>query len=155
LTAGGDYCPVEFKIFWQDSRYNLPTPQHFYPSVDKLKSTKATQKLTQGFVGSKYMFTDGSNKWRPYIGAAYTAMKILPFEAEFEVQNTATNVVRTLKAASTGINIANLLLLDGGLEYRFNRRFVAQGEVFYNMDMNRPKKTYDLFGVRGAFLVSF
>jgi hypothetical protein len=155
LTAGGDYCPVDFKIFWQDSRYNLPTPQHFYPAVDKLKSTKATQKLTEGFVGTKYMFTDGSNRWRPYIGAAYTAMKILPFEAEFEVQNTATSVIRTLKASSTGINIANLLLMNGGLEYRFNRRFVAQGEAFYNMDMNRPKKTYDLFGVRGAFLVNF
>jgi hypothetical protein len=155
LTAGGDYCPFDFKIFWQDSRYNLPAPQHFYPAVDKLKSSKATQKLTQGFVGTKYMFTEGTNRWRPYIGAAYTAMKILPFEAEFEVQNTATSVIRTLKASSTGITIANLLLLDGGLEYRFNRRFVAQGEAFYNLDMNRPKKTYDLFGVRGAFLVNF
>jgi hypothetical protein len=155
LTAGGDYCPFDFKIFWQDSRYNLPAPQHFYPAVDKLKSSKATQKLTQGFVGTKYMFTDGTNRWRPYIGAAYTAMKILPFEAEFEVQNTATSVIRTLKASSTGTTIANLLLLDGGLEYRFNRRFVAQGEAFYNLDMNRPKKTYDLFGVRGAFLVNF
>jgi hypothetical protein len=155
LTAGGDYCPFDFKIFWQDSRYNLPAPQHFYPAVDKLKSSKATQKLTQGFVGTKYMFTDGSNRWRPYVGAAYTAMKILPFEAEFEVQNSATGVIRTLKESSTGINIANLLLLDGGLEYRFNRRFVAQGEAFYNLDMNRPKKTYDLFGVRGAFLVNF
>jgi hypothetical protein len=155
LTAGGDYCPVDFKIFWQDSRYNLPTPQHFYPAVDKLKSSKATQKLTQGFVGSKYMFTDGTNRWRPFIGAAYTAMKIMPFEAEFEVQNNATGVIRTLKASSTGTTIANLLLLNGGLEYRFNRRFVAQGEAFYNLDMNRPKKTYDLFGVRGAFLVNF
>ena len=155
LTAGGDYCPFEFKIFWQDTRYNLPTPQHFYPAVERLKSSKATQKLTQGFVGTKYLFTDGTNRWRPYIGAAYTAMKILPFDAEFEVQNNATGAVRTLKAASTGINIANLLRVDGGLEYRFNRRFVAQGETFYNLDMNRPKKTYDLFGLRGAFLVNF
>jgi hypothetical protein len=155
LTAGGDYCPFAFKIFWQDPRYNLPSPQHFYPSVDKLKSSKATQKLTQGFVGTKYMFTNGTNRWRPYVGAAYTAMKILPFEAEFEVQNSATGVIRTLKESSTGINIANLLLLNGGLEYRFNRRFVAQGEAFYNFDMNRPRKTYDLFGLRGAFLVNF
>jgi hypothetical protein len=155
LTAGGDYCPVDFKIFWQDSRYNLPTPQHFYPAVDRLRSSKATQKLAQGFVGSKYLFTDGTNRWRPYVGAAYTAMKILPFEAEFEVQNNATGVMRTLKESSTGRTIANLLLLEGGLEYRFNRRFVAQGEAFYNLDMNRPRKTYDLFGVRGAFLVNF
>jgi hypothetical protein len=155
LTAGGDYCPFEFKIFWQDSRYNLPTPQHFYPPADRLRSSKATQRLAQGFVGTKYLFTDGTNKWRPYIGAAYTAMKILPFEAEFEVQNNATGAVRMLKASSTGINIANVLRLDGGLEYRFNRRFVAQGEAFYNLDMNRPRKTYDLFGLRGAFLVNF
>jgi hypothetical protein len=155
LTAGGDFCPFDFKIFWQDSRYNLPTPMHYYPSVDKIKSSKALQQLAQGSIGAKYLFTDGTKRWRPYVGAAYTAMKILPFETEFEVQNVASGAVRTLTESSSGLTIANLLLLDGGLEYRFNRRFVVQGEAFYNLDMNRPQKTYDLFGVRGAFLLNF
>ncbi len=155
LTAEGDYCPFNFQIFWQDSRYNLPTPQHFYPANDKIKSSKAVQQLAQLSFGAKYMFMDGTNRWRPYVGGAYTGMKILPFDAEFEVQNVASGAIRTLTGSSTGITIANLLGLNGGLEYRFNRRFVAQGEAFYNLDLNRPEKTYDLFGLRGALLFNF
>ncbi len=155
LTAGGDYCPFDFKIFWQDNRYNLPTPMHFYPTNEKIKSSTALQKLAQGSIGTKYLFTDGTKRWRPYVGAAYTAMKILPFDTEYEIQNIASGAIRLHTEASTGLNIANLLLLNGGLEYRFNRRFVVQGEAFYNLDMNRPQKTYDLFGLRGAFLLNF
>ena len=155
LTASGDYCPIDFKIFWQDSRYNLPTPMHFYPTNEKIKSSTALQKLAQGSIGTKYLFTDGSKRWRPYVGAAYTAMKILPFDTEYEIQNIASGAIRMHTESSTGLNIANLLLLNGGFEYRFNRRFVAQGEAFYNLDMNRPQKTYDLFGLRGAFLDNF
>jgi hypothetical protein len=155
LTATADYCPFDFKIYWQDSRYNLPTPAHYYPANDKIKSSKALQQLAQASFGAKYLFTDGTKRWRPYVGGAYTTMSILPFEAEFEVQNIVSGVVRTLKESSNSITIANLLGLNGGLEYRFNRRFVAQGEAFYNLDLNRPHKTYDLFGVRGALMFNF
>jgi hypothetical protein len=156
LTAGGDYCPFNFEIFWQDSRYNLPTPAHFYPQTERIRSSKAQQKLAQVTFGSKYLFTDGTNRWRPYVGAGYSAMRILPFEAEYTIQNIANpSITRTVTATSSKVDIANLLLLNGGLEYRFSRRFVAQGEAFYNLDVNRPKKTYDLFGVRGAFLFNF
>jgi hypothetical protein len=83
-------------------------------------------------------------------------MRIMPFEVEYTVQNIATPTnTRTLTASSSGTNIENLLLLNGGLEYRFNRRFVLQGETFYSLELNRPQKTYDFFGVRGAFLVNF
>ena len=102
------------------------------------------------------MLTDGTKKWRPYVGAGYSAMRILPFETEFTIQNLANPaLLRTATASSKSINIANLLLLNGGLEYRFTRHFVAQGEGFYNLDLNRPRKTYDLFGVRGALLFNF
>jgi hypothetical protein len=153
LTAGGDYCPFEFQIFWQDNRYNMPTTT--IQTGEKLKSTKALQKLTQGFIGAKYVFTDGKKRLNPYLGAAYTAMRILPFQVDYEIQNTASGVIHIQKETSDGANIANLLLLNSGLEYRFNRRFVVQGEAFYNLDMNRPQKTYDLFGLRGTFLVNF
>jgi hypothetical protein len=152
LIAGGDYCPFEFQIPWQDSRYNLPPTT--IQTGEKLKSSKASQKLTQGFIGAKYVFTDGKKRLNPYFGAAYTAMGILPFEVDYEIQNTA-GVIHIQKETSNGVTVANLLLLNTGLEYRFNRRFVAQGEVFYNLDMNRPQKTYDLFGIRGALLVNF
>jgi hypothetical protein len=152
LIAGGDYCPFEFQIPWQDSRYNLPTT--IIQTGEKLKSSKASQKLTQGFIGAKYVFTDGKKRLNPYFGAAYTAMGILPFEVDYEIQNTA-GVIHIQKETSNGVTVANLLLLNTGLEYRFNRRLVAQGEVFYNLDMNRPQKTYDLFGIRGALLVNF
>ena len=156
LMVSGDYCPFNFEIFWQDARYNLPTPEHFYPQYERIKSSKAHQKLTQATIGTKYLLTDGTKKWRPYIGAGYSAMRILPFETEFTIQNLANPAsLRTATTSSKKIDIANLLLLNGGLEYRFTRHFVAQGEGFYNLDLNRPRKTYDLFGVRGALLVNF
>ena len=156
LTATGDYCPFSFDIAWQDSRYNLPAPTHFYPQNERVKSSKATQKLAQLAIGSKYLFADGKNRWRPYVGAAYSAMRIMPFEVEHAIQNIITPTsVRTLTETSAGTTIANLLLLNGGLEYRFNRRFVVQGETFYSLELNRPQKTYDLFGLRGAFLLNF
>jgi hypothetical protein len=152
LIAGGDYCPFEFQIPWQDSRYNLPTTT--IQTGEKLKSSKASQKLTQGFIGAKYVFTDGKKRLNPYFGAAYTAMGILPFEVNYEIQNAAGGI-HIQRETSNGVTIANLLLINTGLEYRLNRRFVAQSEVFYNLDMNRPQKTYDLFGIRGALLVNF
>ncbi len=156
LTANGDYCPFNFEIFWQDARYNLPIPERFYPQYERVKSSKANQKLAQATIGTKYLLTDGTKKWRPYLGAGYSAMRILPFETEFMIQNlTNPALLRTAKTSSKSINIANLLLLNGGLEYRFTRHFVAQGEGFYNLDLNRPRKTYDLFGVRGALLFNF
>lgn len=156
LTASGDYCPFNFEIYWQDARYNLPTIPHFYPQSERVKSSQTRQKLTQATIGTKYLLTDGTKRWRPYIGAGYSAMRILPFETEYTIQNLANAaLLRTTTVASKSVNIANLLLLNGGLEYRFSRRFVAQGDVFYNLDLNRPRKTYDLFGVRGALMVNF
>lgn len=156
VTASTDYCPYNFNIKWLDNRYNLPpTPTYYNPTTSTLNSIVGSQKLYLGALGVKYVFTQNS-RWQPYIGTAYTAMRIEPFEAEYTFTHTATNkTYANTTHLKGGATIQKIALLNGGMEFRFNKHIVAQGEGFYYKDMNKVKKTFDLFGLRGAILVGF
>ena len=80
-------------------------------------------------------------------------MRILPFQAEYEY--TEWNKIVYTKPFQNTVTINNLLILNGGLEYRLNARLFAQMDVFYNKDMNKTHKTYDLFGLKGTLLFGF
>jgi hypothetical protein len=152
VVAEGDFCPFAFTNFWQDKRYNLPALQ-FDPTKEKFLKAEAKQTLLQGNIGAKYLFTEGSAKWRPYVSAAYSMMHIKPFETKFTYQPSwGPNREQTVQ--SNAINVPNLLMLNGGLEYRFSKYGVAQAEVFYYKDVNKTKKTFDLFGIRAALLLN-
>ena len=153
VVLGGDYCPFNFQIYWQDSRYNLPQPTAYFTNNPNIKfiSVKAKQSLVQGSLGIKHYFT--GNRFRPYIGGGYAIMRILPFEAEYEYLE-GNKVVYTKPFQNT-ITINNLLMLNGGFEYRLNARLFAQMDVFYNKDINKTQKTYDLFGLKGTLLFGF
>jgi hypothetical protein len=153
VVFGGDFCPFEFQTFWRDSRYNMPEPQ---PSAwEKYNSAKVRQELLQGFGGLKFMFTNGRNKWRPFAEVAYAHMLIRPFETVFEYQNKTSLLMRTETMRSPQKTIGKLAMAGGGVEYRFGKRWVGQAEAFYYYDLNRPRRTYDLFGVRSAFFLNF
>ena len=153
VVVGGDYCPFNFQIYWQDSRYNLPQPTAYFTNNPNIKfiSVKANQSLIQGSLGIKHYFT--GNRFRPYIGGGYATMRILPFQAEYEY--TEWNKIVYTKPFQNTVTINNLLILNGGLEYRLNARLFAQMDVFYNKDMNKTHKTYDLFGLKGTLLFGF
>jgi hypothetical protein len=153
LTAGGDFCPFSFLIYWQDARYNLPTTQ-FDPLKEKYLKAESQQTLLQGNVGAKYMLTEGTSKWRPYVSAAYSMMRIKPFQTKFTYQPLWGTTNREQIVESKAINISNLLLLSGGLEYRFSKYGVAQAEAFYYKDVNKTHQTFDLFGARAAILLN-
>ncbi len=156
IMVGGDYCPFNFKIFWQDNRYNLPAiPAYFAnnPNEYKLKYSQASQSLIQGYAGMKYVFS--GTKWRPYLGIAYTQMEILPFDTEYSFLKVSTNkeIVQTIK--QNQVSVSNIAMLNGGFEYKISPRLNAQAEGFYYKDINKVKKTYNLFGLRGSFLIGF
>jgi hypothetical protein len=156
IIVGGDYCPFNFKIFWQDNRYNLPAiPAYFAnnPNEYKLKYSQASQSLIQGYAGMKYVFS--GTKWRPYLGVAYTQMEILPFDTEYSFLKVSTNkeIVQTIK--QNQVSVSNIAMLNGGFEYKIGPRLTAQAEGFYYKDINKVKKTYDLFGLRGSLLIGF
>ncbi len=153
LTAEGDFCPFSFTNYWQDSRYNLPALQFDYQKEKFLKA-ESKQSLFQGNIGAKYLFTEGSTKWRPFISVAYTLMRIQPFETKFTYQSLWGPTYRQENVSSKAINVSNLLLLSGGLEYRFSKHGVAQAEVFYYKDVNKTHNTFDLFGLRAAILLN-
>lgn len=156
MTASADYCPYNFNIKWLDPRYNLPpTPTYFNPTTSTLNSIVGSQKLYLGALGIKYVFNQNS-RWQPYIGTAYTAMRIEPFDAEYTFTHTSTKKTYTAKThLDGGATIQKIALLNSGMEFRFSKHIVAQAEGFYYKDMNKVKKTFDLFGLRGAILVGF
>ena len=154
VTLAGDYCPFDFQIYWQDKRYNLPDAPTYYtnnPNM-KFKSVRATQSLVQGSLGIKY-YLKSNNNWRPFVGGAYTTMRILPFQAEYEFLETNRSVYG--KAIQNTVTVNNILMLNAGLEYRLNPRVHVQLDVFYNKDINKAQKTYDLFGLRSILLFGF
>ncbi len=153
LTAEGDFCPFAFTNYWQDTRYNLPAAQFDYQK-EKFYKAESSQSLLQGNIGAKYLFTEGSAKWRPFVSAAYTLMRIKPFETKFTYQSLWGGTYREETALSEAVNVPNLLLLSGGFEYRFSKNGVAQAEAFYYKDVNKTHKTFDLFGLRAAILLN-
>ncbi len=153
LTAEGNFCPFSFVNYWQDSRYNLPTMQ-IDAQKEKFLKAESKQSLLQGNIGAKYLFTEGSAKWRPFVSAAYTMMRIKPFETKFTYQSLWGTTYREEIAQSEAVNVPNLLLLSGGLEYRFSKHWVAHAEAFYYKDVNKTHKTFDLFGLRAAILLN-
>jgi hypothetical protein len=156
LTAAADYCPYNFKIKWLDSRYNLPpTPNYYNPATSTLNSIIGSQKMYLGSLGIKYVFNTNS-RLQPYLATAYTAMRIEPYDAEYTFTHTATSKTYTNKThLDGGKYVQKIARLDAGLEYRMFKHIVVQTEGFYYKDMNKTKKTFDLFGLRGAVLIGF
>lgn len=153
LMLGSDYCPFDVNISWKDDRYNLPDIPQAYRVSHKMKSVEAHEPLLNGFVGAKYVFN--GLRAKPYLGLAYSAMKILPYKATYHMQNLWTQADSDVEVDEPGKIISNLMMLTGGYEFKLGGRFVAQTEVFYYKDLNKEQKMFDLFGVRATILARF
>jgi hypothetical protein len=153
LTLGSDYCPFDFNISWKDPRYNLPDIPDEYQRTHKMKSVEAKERLFNGFLGAKYIFN--GTRARPYLGLAYSAMKISPYVANYRMQNLWTQVESDVAVQHPGTTISNLMMLTGGYEFKIGGRFVSQMEAFVYKDLNKEKKMFDLFGVRATVLARF
>ena len=151
ITASADYCPYNFQINWQDKRYNLPEPSSYY-SRYTFKSVVGSQKMYLGAVGLKYLFA--GNTIRPYLGVAYSAMRIAPFTAVYTFTDTWKNYTPEVQSPNN-INILNIAHLQGGLELKIGKKLLFQTEGFYYKDINKVEKTFDLFGLCGAILYGF
>jgi hypothetical protein len=153
LMLGTDYCPFDVNISWTDKRYNLPDIPQAYRASHKMKSVEAREPLLNGFVGAKYVFN--GLRAKPYLGLAYSAMKILPYKATYHMQNLWTQADSDVEVDEPGKIISNLMMLTGGYEFKLGERFVAQTEVFYYKDLNKEQRMFDLFGVRATVLARF
>jgi hypothetical protein len=153
LMLGSDYCPFDFNISWKDNRYNLPDIPEQYIRSNKMKSVEANERLFNGFLGAKYIFN--GLRARPYLGLAYSAMKISPYVATYHMQNLWTQADTDVAVQHPGVTISNLMMLTGGYEFKIGGRFVAQTEAFMYKDLNKDKKMFDLFGVRATVLARF
>jgi hypothetical protein len=153
LMFGTDYCPFDINISWQDARYNLPDIPEDYRRSHKMKSVEAKEPLLNGFLGAKYIFN--GLRARPYLGLAYSAMKVLPYAATYHMQNLWTQADSDIKVENPGATISNLMMLTGGYEFKLGGRFVAQTEAFLYKDLNKEQKMFDLFGLRATVLARF
>jgi hypothetical protein len=154
LIGGGDYCPFDIDIYWQNERYNLPNTTLAWG--ERFLKSSAKQKMVQGHIGAKYLLTESSRKWRPYASAAYGLLNIRPFETTHEYQKTTSPYsVRTETVASKGLTVANFLIGAGGIEYRWTQNLFMNVEAYYYKDLNKPLKAYDIFGLRGGLIWGF
>jgi hypothetical protein len=153
LMFGSDYCPFDFNISWKDPRYNLPDIPEQYVRSHKMKSVQANERLFNGFMGAKYIFN--GIRARPYLGLAYSAMKISPYTAIYRLQNSWTQAETDIEVQHLGVTVSNLMMLTGGYEFKLGGRFVAQTEAFFYKDLNKEQKMFDLFGVRATVLARF
>jgi hypothetical protein len=153
LMMGSDYCPFVFDIAWKDSRYHLPELPSEVVATHKFKSVSGREPLLNGFLGAKYIFQ--GIRARPYLGIAYSAMKILPYEATYKLQSLITwsDTERTVQ--HSGETVSNLMMLTGGYEFKLGGRWVGQAEAYLYKDLNKEKKMFDLFGVRATILTHF
>jgi hypothetical protein len=154
ITAAADYCPYDFKINWQDKRYNLPAPSNpvYITPQYTFKSVAGTQKMYLGSVGIKYLF---AGTWvRPYLGVAYSAMRMNPYEATYTYADSWKSYT-TIGTLQKPVNILNIAHLQGGLEFKIGKKLLFQTDGFYYKDINKVEKTFDLFGLRGAVLYGF
>jgi hypothetical protein len=153
LIFGSDYCPFNFEIFWKDPRYNLPDVPEQYNRTHKMKSVQAKEQLFNGFLGAKYVFN--GIRARPYLGLAYSAMRLSSYTANYRLQNLWTQAETDVEVEHPGTTISNLMMLTGGYEFKIGGRFLAQTEAFMYKDLNKEKKMFDLFGVRATVLARF
>jgi hypothetical protein len=153
LMMGSDYCPFVFDIAWKDPRYHLPELPSELVATHKFKSVSAREPLLNGFLGAKYIFK--GIRARPYIGLAYSAMKILPYEAKYKLQSLITWSETERTVQHNGETISNLMMLTGGYEFKLGGRWVGQTEAYIYKDLNKEKKMFDLFGVRATVLTHF
>jgi hypothetical protein len=147
------YCPLNLQIRWSEKRYHLPELQFNY-QTHKHISTEFSQKMVLVSSGFKYIFAP-EKRFNAQVSASYSAMRILPFEANFLLKNLATNSEEIVNLPGESLNFAHILELGGGLEYRLRPWLTLQAEGFYFTDMVRPRRTFDLLGLRTGFSVNF
>jgi hypothetical protein len=147
------YCPLNLQIRWSEKRYHLPELQFNY-QTHKHISTEFSQKMVMVSSGFKYIFAP-EKRFNAQVSASYSAMRILPFEANFLLKNLATNSEEIVNLPGESLNFAHILELGGGLEYRLRPWLTLQAEGFYFTDMVRPRRTFDLFGLRTGLSVNF
>lgn len=114
------------------------------------------QPSFQYAIGAKYLW-NSKNKFKPYLGLAYAATALLPYEITYDFRSDQTGVEIALdKVINQRLLITNQVLLQVGWEYSFYNNWSWQFHGSYRRNMNEVKvNASNAFGLQTGLLYHF
>ncbi|MBK7938913.1 MAG: hypothetical protein IPJ82_18385 [Lewinellaceae bacterium] len=121
------YFRLRFETNQMNESFGVPVVSP--PSDDFVfLKAEAPQPSLQYSIGVQYLFNSGK-RFRPFAGAGYSVVSLLPYEVVYEFQNTALGIDWSFdKSINRREVITDLLLLRAGFEYELFHRW--NGQVF-------------------------
>ena len=122
----------------------------------KFSHAKSIQPSLQYAMGMQYYF-NANNKWKPFIGAGYGVVKLLPYEVEYEYeledQEIKWNVEEDI---NTNALIRDFLIVRGGLVYEISNHWNWRIQTSYRKNLsNSGLLSPTLLNVEGGLTYSF
>lgn len=123
----------------------------------KFSHAKSIQPSLQYAMGMQYYF-NANNKWKPFIGAGYGVVKLLPYEVQYEYelddQEIKWNVEEDI---NTNTLIRDFLIVRGGLAYEISNHWNWKIQTSYrkNLSNNNGLLSPTLLNVEGGLTYSF
>lgn len=109
------------------------------PPSDEFQFAQATaeQPTLQYSMGMQYFF-NANRKWKPFLGAGYAAVKILPYDVTYEFEIPDQDIKWEIdEEVSKGDLITNFLVLKGGLAYKISDNWELQVQGIYRRNLEK------------------
>lgn len=118
-------------------------------------SASVPQPALQYSTGLQYNFTSG--KWKPYLGAGFSTLTLLPFEVNYKFEDVSNDLqLKIDQGVSRKRQFSNHALFKFGLENSISERWSIQVESLYRLSLETAEATNsNLFGVRVGALYQF
>ncbi len=149
------YQNVRFETDEMDEAKGIPVVS---PPSDAFIFVKAEvpQPSFQFSIGMQYIF-QGKNLVKPYIGAGYSAVALLPYEVIYEFKDETLGIEWNYdKEIIRHKLLNNFLVFQGGLEYRLLKQWNAKIQANYRFNLGETGFfTPKMFGIQGGFYHSF
>ncbi len=129
---------------------DIGIPVAIPPSDDfDFTEAEAPQPSWEYGIGLQYSVST-SRKFRPFLGAGWGAVSLLPYEIVYDFKNKALGVEWSLeKTVNRREFLTNLLLLRAGFESEFSKKWNWQLRASYRAGFNKTGfQTPDMFGLQ-------
>ena len=155
LWAAAHYATLHFESEVFDDSNGIPVVT---PPSDAFEFQQANvdQPTLQYSLGMQYNFNT-QRKWRPFVGLGMAAVKILPYEVdyEFEIPDQEIKWENDREIAVDELK-ANFVLLKGGVSYQLRDHWNVQLQTFYRANWKKEGlQPPNLLGIQSGLSYTF
>ncbi len=155
MWADAAYQNVRFETDEMNEAKGIPI---VFPPSDAFSFVKAEvpQPSFQFSIGIQYLFPV-KHAFKPYIGAGYSAVSLLPYEVIYEFKDEILGVEWNYdKEIIRHELLNNFLVFRGGLEYQLLKHWNAKIQANYRVNLGKTDfYTPKMFGIQGGLYHSF